>query len=430
MAHWAEVNPKGMLAWSRAAGRRHSDAAGWVVGAAITAWAGVDFDSAWAAASDSLQASRTAALMGLASADPDKCLRFLREHPESLGLQGGGGIDEVLKLLAAHDPRGTAALLEHSTLEQRRRHAGKIVLEWLKVDPAATVDWLARLGPSVRDVTLEENAASFAKYAPEQIPALLESLPRGKARQVLESEVFARLASTNPAAAKQQLESMPAGPARQYARGLVLRELVQRSDDTAAAALAGELGWDFRIAWSPSYSAYESPQTSGEGDNNEGEPILKAMARLFGRIAVRDPQEAAAILTNNPVDVEELISGDRTYPSDAIAAALQLAGDEKSLERLDLLLINWAGKNRAAAASWSLAHGSPSLQKILNDWVAEPAAALAWAANLTPEQRLPLLQETVKTWSLNKYIDVAGAIRGSSLPAQEQQKLLEATPAP
>src|SRR5262245_38300654 len=86
MARWAEVNPASLLAWT---GQIPSNAVEFCRTNAIEAWAREDFDKAWAPACTKHPDARVAALLGLTSVDPAKCLVVLRNNPALLKLNGG-----------------------------------------------------------------------------------------------------------------------------------------------------------------------------------------------------------------------------------------------------------------------------------------------------------------------------------------------------
>lgn len=423
MVRWAEVDPRGMLEWSCAArlpGQNY-------VHNAITAWARVDFESAWAAASDELPDMRIAALLGLTATDPDKCLRFLRTDPALLNLSRQGNIFEVLQRINERDPAGVAALLDKGTVANRISYAGQVALAWVKSDPAAAVAWMTGLEPSVRSVVSKNAGEWLAVHAPEQLPALVASLPAGPLRTGLEAAGFATLAATDAAAARHQLEAMPASPARQFRRGLLLEALFRQGDEAGALALASQLGWTINPGWVPVIRQ----QAYGENFDHIGltrtgfaeTPILQSMRELLGRVAARAPQQAAVILAENPAAAAALLTGDKESNPAALAGVL-LADAPGSRENLKTLTDNWATRDPAAAASWSVAHDQP-MHRIMERWIFGPAGALAWAATLPPEKRLPLLLETVPFWGPNKRVDVPTAIRQSPLPAAEKERLLQ-----
>ena len=396
MARWAEVNPAAMLAWARTqSGESH--VSGFFVSNAIEAWARVDFDGAWSAACNGLPLTKAAALLGLTVVDPGKCLDLLRADPSLMDSRNSEAADPfdsdfetmeiVLKRLAAKEPAATAALLDSGPAARMHKFADSIALAWAKSDPAAAVAWMQRLDPGVRAASVEEAAKWIAGHAPEQLPALLESMPAGQARSTLQADGFSHLAATDAAAARRQLDAMPASPSRQFCRGLLLKELVHQGDEAGALALASQLRWQVKEEWCPGSS--QTVYSNGGGSSSQGEdaPIRKAMSELMGRIATRNPQEALAIFAKSEYEaVSELLTGEKEMNPAGLAAAFLAAGDHEAMDHCDYLANTWARHDPAAAAAWAVANGGASrdrlLDKIMTPWSSDAPAMMAWAATV------------------------------------------------
>jgi hypothetical protein len=288
MARWAEVNPEAMIVWARAQ-RDESRAGEFFADNAIEAWARVDFDNAWAAAA-AMPFTRGSALLGLTAVDPDKCLRFLNANPSLLDLTGFTDMADVINRLAAREPSGTAALLGSGPQSRFMKFANGVALAWAKSDPAAAIEWLENFDGSVRSALAESAGKWIAAHAPEQLPTLLARLPAGRARGLIEAAGVAQLAASDPAAARRQIDGMPAGPLHQYCRGLVMMELLRGGDDSGAAALAAQMGWNFRNYF-PSDGDPSDPMRRFR--YGEEDAIKSSLRELLSRIAEKDPREAA-----------------------------------------------------------------------------------------------------------------------------------------
>ena len=397
MARWAEVNPAAMLAWARTQ-RGENYGSGFYVSNAIESWARVDFDGAWSAACHGLPATKTAALLGLTVMNPGKCLDLLRADPSLMDSgdswttdpfgSGFTGMEKVLKRLAAKEPAAVAALLDSGPAARMHRFADSIALAWAKSDPAAAVAWMQRLDPGVRAASLEEAAKWIAGHAPEQLPALLESLPAGRIRSVAAAEGFSRLASTDPAAARRQLDAMPASPSRQFCRGLLMKELLRTGDEAGAIALASQIGWQLQAEWSPATEqTVARNMTTLNGGNDASEAIESALQKLMGRVIARSPQEAAALLAKSG-SISEILTEENISNHAALASALLAQGNEDAATNCQTVIKVWAASDPAAAAAWvtgnvhSSKERSVMMDNVLMKWAADPPAMLEWAAQM------------------------------------------------
>ncbi len=428
MTRWAEVDPGGMLLWARTGNQgRYLPAS--LPGEALAVWAGLDFESAWAAALSSQPAARGYALLGLIPSDPARVKQMLLEDPALLDLRGMG---EVIANLTARDPAAATALLESVSPARQVKLAGEAVLAWAKTDPAASAAWLATLDAPIRAATTEKAVEWFAKNAPDTLPALMDGLPPGRTRSILEAAGLAHLVETDPGAARLQVDAMPDSVARQYGRGLLLTDLVRHGDEAGALLLAEQLGWEVRMEWSPYYSEIVSNGSSQSFFNRDDDPTRKAMQTLLCRLAETDPGTITGILSSHPRIVMDFFSGSiETSPGALATVLLDRSGQEDMRYQLEVLTSYWTSLNPEAAASWALSRGNARLGPILQQWGnSDPAPAMMWAAKMPEAERLPLLRTAVGTWADRYHATLPAIIRESRLPAPEKQALLDSLPTP
>ena len=392
MARWAEVNPAALLAW---ADRQRGGAAGFHGQNAIEAWARVDFDKAWAACAERPQA-RGSAMLGLTAVDPAKSLALLRADPALLDDIGVTRLSELFARLAGHDPAGAASLLEGASAARLASCSSGVALAWMRRDPAAAIAWLGTLPATVRGDMAREAGEWLARHAPEQIPALLESLPAGRARTGIAAAAFEHLARRDVAAARAQLDAMPEGPGRQYCRALLLQQLVRTGDDTAALALAGQIGWSVSSDWAPDSWRAKTDGSSQGNSSGIPPPLADAPRELLARIAARDPRQAADILLANyrlGIGPEKLLAKAAAANPAGLASAILERRDEACASGcLSSVISTWAIKEPSAAVAWINAAEPQGVDRarmefaLYSSWgLSDPEAMLRWAATRSVE---------------------------------------------
>ena len=389
MARWAEVSPAALVTW---ADRQQGGADGFYGQNAIEAWARVDFDSAWAAASTERPENRGAALLGLTAVDPAKCLALLRADPALLGLTDFTLMGKILTRIARTDPAGAASLLEGAPAARLSSMGSSVALAWVQRDPAAAIVWLGSLPLSARGVVAEEAGKWLASHAPEQLSALLAALPAGNARTTIAAAGFENLAQRDSTAAQRQLDTMPDGPARQYCRALLMKQLVRAGDDAAAITLAGQLRWRVSPAWGPNYQSTktEGMQFARSGISTEFD---QALGELIGRIAARDPRQAAELIAKEAITSPALLTAVMEHQPGVIAAMLREF--TKAADSADYIMpaINaWSAKDPAAAAAWITASAAQGEERVrmeetlIAPWsYSNPDAMLRWARTQSKE---------------------------------------------
>ena len=383
MDRWAELNPEAMLRWageqtgSAAPGREE------LTSNAFTAWARVDFTAAWAAAPRTLRGS---VLLGLTANDPVRCLGILQSNPELLAIPGGV---EVLGRLARYHPEAASALIAGASGPQRGSAAAAVALAWVRQDPDKAIAWLAGLPPEVRSRTVREAGVWIIQRLPDRLPGILDGLPAGEARTLLETRAFAALAGSDPAAAKRKLESMPPGVLRDYRLAQLLPALWRAGDLSGARELAERTAWNLSGIEHPAKRTVIGPGSVQSTSHGRGMAADEALHDLVSGISGSDPATVAGILAaqgEKPnADLNRKLAMES--PAALLGMLLQPNGPNGAGNAFNALFGAWTQLNPREASAWLMTQPGPTatrpdlLANLASGWAeADPAGLAAWAA--------------------------------------------------
>ena len=223
--------------------------------------------------------------------DPLRCA-----HDLYLALQQLEARD--FRLLTA-DPAGVLALAERFEdlpYELQQAFGDSAIIRWLEVDPEGALAWFRRM-PTI--FGKDEHAQNLilraiAKKRPEEVLAHLLTLPAGEGRTSMSGELFAVLASNDPARANQWLSRLPDKASRDAAEKRI-RQALAKSDPAAALDLVANM----RDRW----EANELVEVAVQAAARRGPGELRTMAAktmdpqfvmmISEALAACDPEDAA-----------------------------------------------------------------------------------------------------------------------------------------
>jgi hypothetical protein len=371
---WVEVDHAAAVLWNQ------GDSPVW------SAWAGVDSESALAAARGNPR-HLAEVIRVLGRRNPAQARELIAAHPE---LTGDAGIWRgVAENLALRDPAAAVALAY-----ENKSGWQEILTQWSAGNPGDALAWASALkdGPEKRRST-ETVIREWTRADPAAGLSAARKLPVGQSAKILTSEALQALARKDPEAAKKGLTSIPETMGRQVSAAAVADGL-RTSDPQAAFEVLRQVRWNAFFRQHELYYSYSTRDSGGGARVPAGDGARVMHERILEEFAILDPRATAeAILPQAGI-------GEGTYAlSITLGEWLSVSPEEASAWIRDLP----AGSGRDT--------GIESLSRYLIDGAesSDFQSALAWAATARPDKRQPLLEEILGRWRKVDASAAAGA---------------------
>jgi hypothetical protein len=356
------------------------------------------------------------------------------------GKAGAMAVQGAAKTLALADPTAAAKWAESIVDPGERRAAiSATTREWSNRDPAAAINWVKNLEPSVRRIPLAQCLSKLAGQDLGAALAQIEALPPGPERTRTVTTIVWSIPSADPQQTLAMLSQLDSSRERDAAEMMMC-------DKWASTDRPAALDWYFKNGSADKWlgnainewartapdEAMQWARTLPKSDRRDS-----AMGRLASSLAESDPARAQQLFGELSTEAQARITGafaSALAAKDVNAAckwAEALPPGNAQSDALEWLAVDMAGKDPKAAAQWlqGLPTGGGRDRAIssyctfaLSD---DPATALKWAQLISDEtDRGRAIEDLANTWLKNDAASARKWLESAALPPAEKERIL------
>lgn len=395
-AHWAEVDPRGMLAYVEAQpGRR----ARGLINTLFASWAKRDVTTAFEAARQletrhEQQIAVQAVINGIAAQQPTRAIELAREfYGGNLGHQGQWVFRSIYQTWAKED--GDAARASALALEGGAMKSGALagaMADWMEADPVAALGWL-------------------------------DALPVDSAVHGSRKQVFQQFLNNDFDVAKDYIESVEDPTARRAVlENLQFHNLTWQKSTEEIEAIVDWIGtvargqvYDSQVSNLISAMTQSDPDRATEFVLNmrPGNARMNSLGSLGNQLAMSDPVAALAFVDSLPYEDEKqrvLNSMSWALTHKSVELSSRLIGEHNDplvqQQLASRIASEWADYDVPGALAWSESlsdeqASESAVSDVLGRWIeSDPAATLAYIdRRIEGEKQGHVLQRAYNQWA-------------------------------
>jgi RNA polymerase sigma factor (sigma-70 family) len=416
---------------------------------------------------------------GWEESDPEAAAAWWQQLPP--GALRHGMTQDVISALADANPSAAFPLLAGLDPGTQKELIQRIFDDWGESDPAAAFAEVSAMPPGpLRDTAFSWLSLGRSAQDPQAALAWAETLPNATEKAEAVGDAISEMGTTDPKQAMDYVASLPPGEERYNTVGVLTMDLefndpgtaltfVQQLPDGKEKQAAQRV---IAVIWSQSDPAAAMAYVEGlPPADTQSPPGAPAILTTVGTYwAENAPQDALAavgnlsagpsrdafvsgvfdgLLKSSPSDAENLVSslptGQQTAAANQVTTALATTDPAAAAAWMSSLpegVINggtfatvvgsWAVYDPTAAGQWIQALPAGTTQDnaiaAYTGAIAEsnPTSAAAWAVTINdPAKRNAAIETVAQSWLATDPKAAATWLSQTSLPADQQQKLLD-----